>query len=164
MGEQLSFQNTGIAQTVQPLATGWTVRGSNPGGGEIFRTRAGRPWGLPSRHIGYRLAFPAAKRLGRIVNCPPRLAPRLKKEYICTSSSALFHHDVFYDEVYLYLTVKTPKKCVNFSGRTVLSGGSSVRRVFCWHIPGLCFSSLHRLFHMWQAVRCWLFIRRQVIR
>jgi hypothetical protein len=29
----------GIAQSVQRLATGWTVRGSNPGGGEIFRRR-----------------------------------------------------------------------------------------------------------------------------
>ena len=26
----------------------WTVRGSNPGGGEIFRTRPDRPWGLHS--------------------------------------------------------------------------------------------------------------------
>ena len=29
----------GIVQSVQRLATGWTVLGSNPGGGEIFRTR-----------------------------------------------------------------------------------------------------------------------------
>jgi hypothetical protein len=29
----------GIAQSVQRLATGWAVRGSNPGAGEIFRTR-----------------------------------------------------------------------------------------------------------------------------
>ena len=28
--------------------TGWTVRGSNSGGGEIFRTCPERPWGLPS--------------------------------------------------------------------------------------------------------------------
>jgi hypothetical protein len=28
----------GIQQTVQQLATGWTVRGSNPGGDDIFRT------------------------------------------------------------------------------------------------------------------------------
>ena len=28
--------------------TGWTVRGSNPGGGEIFRTRPDRTWGPPS--------------------------------------------------------------------------------------------------------------------
>ena len=38
----------GIVQSVQRLATGWTVRGSNPGGGEIFRTRPDRPWGPPS--------------------------------------------------------------------------------------------------------------------
>jgi hypothetical protein len=30
------------------LATGWTVRGSNPGGGEICRTCPDRPWGPPS--------------------------------------------------------------------------------------------------------------------
>jgi hypothetical protein len=32
-----------VAQSVQRLTTGWTVRGSNPGGGEIFRTRPDRP-------------------------------------------------------------------------------------------------------------------------
>ena len=37
-----------ITQSVQRLATGWTVRGSNPGGSEIFRTRPHRPWGPPS--------------------------------------------------------------------------------------------------------------------
>jgi hypothetical protein len=29
-------------------ATGWTVRGSNPGGVEIFRACPDRPWGLPA--------------------------------------------------------------------------------------------------------------------
>jgi hypothetical protein len=38
----------GIAQSVQRLAKGWTVRASNPGRGEIFRTRPDRPWGPPS--------------------------------------------------------------------------------------------------------------------
>jgi hypothetical protein len=28
----------GIAQSVQGLATGWTVRESNPGGGDIFQS------------------------------------------------------------------------------------------------------------------------------
>jgi hypothetical protein len=37
-----------IVQSVQRLATGWTVRRSNPGGGEIFRIRPDRPWGWPS--------------------------------------------------------------------------------------------------------------------
>jgi hypothetical protein len=35
---------------------GWTVRGSNPGGSEIFHTCADRPWGLPSLlYNGYRV-------------------------------------------------------------------------------------------------------------
>jgi hypothetical protein len=38
----------GIAQSIQRRATGWTVRGSNPNGGMIFRTRPDRSWGPPS--------------------------------------------------------------------------------------------------------------------
>jgi hypothetical protein len=37
-----------IAQSVQWLATGYAVQGSNPGCGEISRTRPDRPWGSPS--------------------------------------------------------------------------------------------------------------------
>jgi hypothetical protein len=45
-------------------ATGWTIRGSNPIGGEIFRTRPDRPWGPPSLlHNGYRV-FPGGKAAG----------------------------------------------------------------------------------------------------
>ena len=43
-----NLMSAGIAQSVKRLATGWTIRGSNPGEGEIFRTRPDRPWGLPS--------------------------------------------------------------------------------------------------------------------
>jgi hypothetical protein len=32
-----------VAQSVLQLAKGWTVRGSNPGGDEIFRTCPDRP-------------------------------------------------------------------------------------------------------------------------
>ena len=40
---------------------GWTVRGSNPGGGEIFHTCPDRPWGPPSLlYNGYRV-FPGVK-------------------------------------------------------------------------------------------------------
>ena len=40
---------------------GWKVRGSNPGGGEIFRTCPDRPWGPPSLlYNGYRV-FPEGK-------------------------------------------------------------------------------------------------------
>ena len=38
----------GTAQSLQLFATAWTVQGSNPGGGEIFRTRPERPWGPSS--------------------------------------------------------------------------------------------------------------------
>jgi hypothetical protein len=43
-----------VAQSV--LVTSWTVRGSNPGGGELFRTCPDRPWGPPSLlYNGYRV-------------------------------------------------------------------------------------------------------------
>jgi hypothetical protein len=46
------------------MATGGTVRGSNPGGGEIFRTRPDWPWGPPSLlYEGYRV-FPGGKTAG----------------------------------------------------------------------------------------------------
>ena len=42
-------------------ATGWTVRGSNPDGGEIFLTCPDRPWSPPSLlYDGYRI-FPGGK-------------------------------------------------------------------------------------------------------
>jgi hypothetical protein len=44
--------------------TGWSVRGSNPGGGEISRTCPDRPGGHPSRlYNGYRV-FPGSKATG----------------------------------------------------------------------------------------------------
>jgi len=64
----LSFYYTLKSNVVDRVATatGWTVRGSNPGGGEIFRTCPDRLWGLPrALYIGY-LVFPGGKeRLGR---------------------------------------------------------------------------------------------------
>jgi len=37
----------GVAHSIQPLATGWTVLGSNFRGGEIFCTRSDRLSGPP---------------------------------------------------------------------------------------------------------------------
>ena len=70
----------GIAQSVYRLATSWTVRGSSPGDGKIFRTRPYRPWG-PSSLLcaGYRV-FPGGKATGACRWPPTHLAPRLKKE------------------------------------------------------------------------------------
>ena len=82
--------HTTTAQSVKRLATGWTVRGSNPGGGQIFRTRPDRPWGPPSLlYNGYRVTFQGVKRSGRGVNHPPHLGPRSKKEQSYTSTPPL---------------------------------------------------------------------------
>jgi hypothetical protein len=59
------------------VVKGWTVRGSNPGGAEIFRTRPDRCWGPPSLlYNGYRV-FPGG---GVTLTTKPHLAPMLKKE------------------------------------------------------------------------------------
>jgi hypothetical protein len=55
----------------EAIATGWTVQGSNPSGGEIYRNRPDRPWGPPSLlYNGYRVCFPGVKRPGRGVDHP----------------------------------------------------------------------------------------------
>jgi hypothetical protein len=72
-GRELSTSCTAILRLVRtPLATGWMVLVSNPGGGEIFRTCPDRPWGPPSLlYNGYRL-FPGVKeRLGRDADPSP---------------------------------------------------------------------------------------------
>jgi hypothetical protein len=57
-------------QSVQRLATGWTVRRSNPGGGEIFRTRPDRTLGPPSPlYNGYRV-LPGSKAAGALTTHP----------------------------------------------------------------------------------------------
>ena len=69
-----------IAQSVQRRATGWTVRKSNSGEGEIFRTCPDRSSGPPSFLYNVYRGFPGGKRPGRGVDHPPHLVPRLKKE------------------------------------------------------------------------------------
>jgi len=49
----------GRAQSVQRLAMGWTVRGSNPGGGEISRTCHTRPRAHPASCAMGTGSFPA---------------------------------------------------------------------------------------------------------
>jgi len=63
------------------MATGWTVRGSNSGGGEIFRTCPDRTRGPPSLlYNGYR-DFPGGKeRPGRDADLSPPSSAVVKKE------------------------------------------------------------------------------------
>ena len=62
-----AFDSTGFFvvrdSSVQRLATGWTGRGSNPGGGEIFRAHPHRSWGPPSLlYSGYWVSLRGVKR------------------------------------------------------------------------------------------------------
>jgi hypothetical protein len=71
------------------LATGWTVRVSNPGVSEIFRTRPHWPWGPPSLiYNGYRV-FPGDNAVGAW-RWPPTLSSTEVKEraelYLYSSS------------------------------------------------------------------------------
>jgi len=76
-------RGSGIAQS------GWTVRGSNPGVREIFRTCPDRPGVHPASYAMGTGSLPGVKRPVRGVDQPPHLAPRLKKEWGYTSSPPL---------------------------------------------------------------------------
>ena len=74
------YDTAGRAQSVQRLATGWTVRESNPGGGEIFRTCQYRLGGLSSLLYNAYRVFPGGNAVEAGVDHPPHLTLRLKKE------------------------------------------------------------------------------------
>jgi hypothetical protein len=57
----------GIVQLVQWLATGWTVRGLNPGGGKIFQTHPDQPWGPPS--LSYTVGTMSFPGVGQQMGC-----------------------------------------------------------------------------------------------
>jgi hypothetical protein len=56
---------TGMAQSVQQLTTGRTVRWSNPGGGEVLLTRPDSTWGQFSFLYNEHRVFPGVKWQGR---------------------------------------------------------------------------------------------------
>ena len=77
----LRFTDPNVVITFNPMgrasvvATGWMVRGSNPAGDEIFRTRTDRHWGSPSLlYKGYRV-----KRPGRGTDYPPPSSTEVKE-------------------------------------------------------------------------------------
>ena len=80
------------------LVTGWTVRGSNIGKGEIFRTRPDRPWVSPScLYNGYWLI--SGGKATRAWRWP---APSLKKEYSCASTPLSLHGLLCFIFVYCF--------------------------------------------------------------
>jgi hypothetical protein len=84
-----TFNWAGIAQSVERLATGWTVPGSNSDGGEILRTCSDRPWGPPSLlYNGYRV-FPWGKAAGAYRWPPTTSSVEVKERvelYLCSPS------------------------------------------------------------------------------
>jgi hypothetical protein len=72
-----------VAQSVQRLTTGWTVRGSNPG-------EARFPWSPPSfLYNGYRV-FPGGKvRPGRAADHSPPSSAAVMEDYSYTSTHSL---------------------------------------------------------------------------
>ena len=63
---------------VYRLATGWTVRGSNPAGGETFLNRPDRFCGSPSLiYKRYSFFFWGKSGRGVALTTHPHLAPRL---------------------------------------------------------------------------------------
>ena len=70
----------GPGSSVGIATTGWTVRGSNPGVGEIFRTCPDRPWGPPSlQYNRYRVLPEGKERPTRDADPLPLLVPWSRK-------------------------------------------------------------------------------------
>jgi len=93
------YKSTDIFYTdLSPIKnTCWIVRGSNPGEGEIFRTRPDRSWGPPSLLYNVYGFFPRGKSgRGVALTTHPYLAPRLKKEQSYTSTPPLDLRGLFY--------------------------------------------------------------------
>ena len=75
----VKFVSSAIAQSLQRHATGWTVRESIPGVGEVFRIRPDQPWGTHS--LLYRICFPEVKRPGvALTTHPPPNSPEVKEK------------------------------------------------------------------------------------
>jgi hypothetical protein len=83
------------------LSTSWTVRGSNPGGGEIFRISPDRPW-VPSSLLynGYWFPLLGVKRPGRGVDHPPSSNARAKERVELYLTPPLGLHGPFLEEIY----------------------------------------------------------------
>jgi hypothetical protein len=92
----------GIALSENRITTDCTVRGSNPGGGEIFRTCPGRPWG-PFSFLSneYQISFPGVKRPWSGVDHLPPSCAEAKERVQLHSTPLLGLHGQLYGELHL---------------------------------------------------------------
>jgi hypothetical protein len=107
------------------------VQGSNPGGGEIFRIRPDRPWGPPSPVQWLPGLFLRVKRPQRGVYHPSQTVPRLKKEYIYTSTPPVLGWPKWhiYDESCFHVTMLRNKPIPEPA--TSYLFGEAMQCVFC---------------------------------
>jgi hypothetical protein len=99
----------GIDQSVKRLATGWTVRGSNPGEAEIFFKRPDRPWGPPNLlYNGYR-AFARGKAAEAWFWPPTPSSAEVRKEYNYTSTPHLWALRGLLHGTFTFLPTMTPR-------------------------------------------------------
>ena len=118
------------------------VRGSNPGGGEIFRTCPDRPWGPPSLlYNGYRV-FPGGKeRPGRDADPSPPSSALVMKEKSYTSSPPMGRtactepQCLYKGALYLYLTVELYLYSPLWAVRHVQSLSACTRERFTFTLP-----------------------------
>jgi hypothetical protein len=68
------------ATTIRRLATGWTVRGSNPGGARFFAHVQTGPGAHPASWTMGTGSFLGVKRPGRGTDHPPPCSAEVKKE------------------------------------------------------------------------------------
>ena len=94
--------------SVGRVPTGWTIRGSNPGGSEIFRTRPDRPWGpLSLLYNGYRVIPGGKGGRGVVLTTHPHLVLRYTKKsraILCSPWEALTAYNRM--QPWLYFTLQ----------------------------------------------------------
>jgi hypothetical protein len=71
------------------MTTGWKVRGSNPGEGEIFPHVQTGPGGHPASCTLGTGSFPGVERPGRGADHPPPSSAEVGNEYSYTSTTPL---------------------------------------------------------------------------
>ena len=94
-----------VAQSVQRLTTGWTARGSNPGGAR-FSACPNRPWGPPGLLYNGKRVLPGSKvRPGRAADHSPPSSAAVMEEQSYKSTHPLGHNRTFNGNILHYITL-----------------------------------------------------------